>query len=163
MTTQTNLRVIRRSRKPLRPGDVFAMQVPDERYLFGRVIAVDLPSGRAPMPGANLLYIYRAVRTTKAVDPSELKPTDLLLPPTFTNRMGWSRGYFQTLANQPLKPEDLLEQHCFWDLLRERYIDERQHVLSSPVEPCGEWGLASYLLIDDLVSDALGIPRASVE
>ena len=43
MTERTNLRVLKRSRKPPTPGDVFAMQLPDGRYLFGRVILADLP------------------------------------------------------------------------------------------------------------------------
>lgn len=163
VSVQINLRVIRRSRKLPRAGDVFAMQVPDERYLFGRVIAADLPSGRAPMPDAHLLYIYNTLRKDKAVDPQGLRPSELLLPPVFTNSMGWTRGHFETLTNQPLKVDDLLEQHCFWDVLREEYVDEYMNVLPGRAEPCGLWGLGSYRAIDDMISDALGIPRVPVD
>jgi hypothetical protein len=38
---KTNLRVLRPSRKKVRAGDVFAMQMPDDLYLFGRVISTD--------------------------------------------------------------------------------------------------------------------------
>ncbi len=58
MTAATNLRVLRPSRKTLQVGDIFTMQLPDEKYLFGRVILADLPIERAPMPKSNLLYIY---------------------------------------------------------------------------------------------------------
>lgn len=48
---QTNLQFLCKSRKRLNAGDVFAMQLPDGRYLFGRVIGVSLPRERAPMQG----------------------------------------------------------------------------------------------------------------
>ncbi len=35
------------------------------------------------------------------------------------------------------------------------------NVLPAPTEPCGEWGLASYLYIDDQISEALGLPPVS--
>jgi hypothetical protein len=38
---KTNLRVLRPSRKKVRAGDVFAMQMPDDLYLFGRLISTD--------------------------------------------------------------------------------------------------------------------------
>lgn len=56
----TNLRILRPSRKPVRTGDVFAMQVPDGTYLFGRVIEADITEpSRAPIPGSYLIYVYR--------------------------------------------------------------------------------------------------------
>jgi len=154
---ETNLRVLRRSRRAPEPGDVFAMQLPDDRYLFGRVVATDLPSGRAPMPGANLVYIYRDRSETK--EPGVLTPDRLLLPPLFTNRLGWTRGVFETVHHAPLAPGDLLARHCFrrWN---GDHLDEYGRLLPGPVEPCGDWTLVSYRRIDDLVSDALGYPRA---
>lgn len=163
VTPQTNLKVIRRSRKQPQVGDVFVMQLPDERYLFGRVVDVDLAGDHSPTPSAHLIYIYDHCRPSRAIDPEELTPDRLLLPPVHTNRLGWTRGYFETIMNYPTRPADLLKRHCFWDALREGYVDERGRPLQGPVKPCGEWGLASYRLIDDHISDALGIPRAPVE
>jgi len=104
MAVQTNLRIIRRSRKPPQRGDVFAMQIPDGRYLFGRVIGADLAAGQAPMPGAYLIYVYNVVRDAKVVDPNDLAPDRLLIPPIHTNRMGWTKGYFETIASGPFGP-----------------------------------------------------------
>jgi hypothetical protein len=42
---QTNLRVIRPARKKPERGDVFALQLPDETYMFGRVIRTDADAG----------------------------------------------------------------------------------------------------------------------
>lgn len=43
------------------------------------------------------------------------------------------------------------------------YFDEQGRPLPAPVEPCGQWGIGNYRIIDDLVSRALGIPLAPVE
>lgn len=158
--SELNLRVLKPSRKPLRPGDIFVMQILDGRYLFGRVIFGDLPRGQAPMPKANLVYIYRELGDRPAAEAVHLNPNDLLIPPVYTNRLGWSRGYFQTVENRPIDPSrDLLTQHCFRDFTG-KYRDETGRIITGAVEPCGDWGLSSYRWIDDHISDDLGIPRA---
>ena len=156
-----NFRVLRRSRPKLQPGDVFTLSPAPERFLFGRVILADLPSGRAPMPTANLVYIYGVEQQTPTPAPlDELAPTKLLIPPQFINRMPWTKGYFENIAHPPLAPDDLLDEHCFWDATRKAYRDQLGAFRAERSEPCGYWGLGSYRLIDDLISDALGIDRA---
>jgi len=135
------------------------MQLPDEKYLFGRVIFVDLPSSKAPMPKANLLYIYRDRHDTKTPEIDHLTPDRFLIPPVFTNRQGWNQGVFETVDHRPLLSGDLLPQHCFRDFTGE-YYDENMNRLPGPIEPCGSWGLASYQYIDDQISEALGLARA---
>ena len=156
--SEPNLKVIKRSRRPLAPGDIFAMQPPNGSYLFGRVIEVDLPRERAPMPGASLIYIYRTTAESPTPELSLLTRDDLLVPPIFTNRLGWTRGYFVSVAHRELTADDLLPQHCFRRWTGE-YLDQFGKLRPGPVEPCGDWGLSSYRGIDDQVSDALGIPR----
>jgi hypothetical protein len=158
MSEVTNLRPLKPSRKKLQPGDVFAMQLPDGGYVFGRVIAADLQVERAPMPGSNLIYIYRTRSHDKLPQREELTVKQLLLPPIFINRLPWTKGYFETVAHWPLEPDDILPRHCFRQFTG-KYLDEFRRELPGPIEPCGEWGLASYRVIDDEVSDALGIPR----
>lgn len=160
---ETNLRVLRRSRKQPEIGDLFAMQVPDGRYLFGRVIDVDLAGERSPTPNSHLLYIYNVLQHDKTIDFDKLTRDQLLLPPVHTNRLGWARGYFETIAHRSLRPSDVLEQHCFWDVITESYVDRKGRPLANPGGRCGTWGLISYLGIDDEVSDALGIPRAPAD
>lgn len=154
----TNLRIIRKSRKPLVVGDVFAMQLPNEMYLFGRVVLVEPPFPAAPGPCCNLVYIYDHQSSDKVVDQHQLSPDNLLIPPTWTNRLGWTRGVFETIMNSPPGVADILKQHCFHDLLRKGFVDERGQPVPERVDPCGEWGLASYRYIDDRISEALGFP-----
>ena len=156
----TNLRMLKPSRKKPAAGDIFAMQLPDLSYIFGRVIGADLQDfNEAPMPGSHMIYVYR--HRTEFLRPklAELIPSQLLLPPVFINKMPWTRGYFQTVDQQPLRPKDQLKQYCFWDAARGIFVDEKHHTLPRESKPCGDWGLSSYRWLDDQVSDALGIPR----
>jgi hypothetical protein len=138
------------------------MQLPAGLYLFGRVILADLPKGKAPMPTSNLIYIYNVQVTEKIPPYDRLTPDNLLIPPQFTNRMAWTRGYFENVAYRPLQDNDLLAEHCFWDFNRETYRDESGGTREGVREPCGIWGLVSYRFIDDRISEALGIPPVPV-
>ncbi len=106
-----------------------------------------------------LVYIYKVRSEAKRLPPlAELRPTNLLLPPLMINRLPWSRGYFETIGNLPLGDEDALPRHTFRRFTGQ-YFDEYNNQLSQPNEPVGEYGLQSYLTIDDAISDALGYPR----
>lgn len=83
----TNLQLQKRANKPQREGDYFRLLLPDGLFLFGRVVGADLPSGRAPVLGAHLLYIYARRTKDPVPDITKLRPDRLLLTPFFTNRM----------------------------------------------------------------------------
>jgi hypothetical protein len=143
-------------------GDVFVMQLPTSKYLLARVMLANPPRISAPGPSANLIYIYSWQSDTDQPDHQQLTCDRLLLPPIWTNRLGWTRGVFRAIENRSVQARDLLAQHCFRDSFRNAYCDETGRKLPFRVEPCGEWGLVSYLWIDDHVSDAVGIPRVPV-
>jgi len=149
----TNLQFIRRSRPKIEAGDIFVMHPPDGEFLFGRVIRTD---ALGPMK-ALLIYIY-ADRATKKDPPVALSPSRLLIPPTFTNRRGWTHGVFQTVEKRPLGPDDVLDQHCF--CVDGRYYDEDWQPRREKSNPCGIGGLRGFERLDDVISDALGISRA---
>jgi hypothetical protein len=151
-----NMRVLKKSRKAPKPGDIFVFQARDGEYGFGRVISTTADAGF--FADCNLIYIYRCFSDTRDVVPS-LKKDGQLLPPLMTNRLPWSRGYFETVANVPLTKDEALPQHCFKDI-RGRYFDEHRRLLRRRSEPCGDAGLHSFRTIDDAVSKALGIPLA---
>jgi Immunity protein 26 len=129
------------------------MHPPDGQFLFGRVIRTD---ALGPMH-ALLIYVYRD-RALEKDPPDSLSPSRLLIPPTFTNRRGWTHGVFETVERRPLEPDDVLPQHCFF--ADGRYYDEDCRPLETRSEPCGVGGLGSYEMLDDQISNALGIPRA---
>ena len=151
-----NLAVLKRTRRRPKAGDIFAMLPPDGLYLYGRVIATDAnPIG---VPGANLIYVYRARATEKEAVP-ELLRGQLLVPPMMTNNRPWTMGYLEFLEHRALGPIDRLPQHCFRDS-RGWYLDERRERLPGPIEPVGAFGLHGFRTIDDEISRALGIPLA---
>lgn len=154
-----NLTLLQPSRRRLHPGDVFVARPRDHDYLFGRVIRTD-----AALFGTGnvLIYFYDAWSPDPAVIPA-LSPAHLLVPPVATNRLGWSRGYFQHVASMELTPSDVLPVHCFvTHMYRDgpRYFDEYNQPLPGPIPPVGDRALHSYRTIDDLVSDAIGLERA---
>ena len=153
---RTNLRVLKPSRKSASPGDVFVFKLNTMPFYFGRVIKTEV--GVGGFPNGVLVYLYDA-RSHDETKIPDLRRDELLVPPLATNRLPWSRGYFQTVESRPLKVSDVFPIHCFRSTTGQ-YFDETGHPLAAPVEPIGEFALQSYRSIDDLVSDALGIERA---
>jgi hypothetical protein len=154
----TNLQILTPSRKGPKAGDIFVFRPKKRGYFFGRVVATDAMI--TSMKDCNLLYLFAAESETKQ-PPARLLIGDLLVPPLMTNRLPWSRGYFETVAHREFAPGERLPVHCFHDPFfkkYERYWDEYSHELSEKLEPCGVYALKSYRTIDDAVSEALGIP-----
>jgi len=160
------MQFLRRSRKKQELGDIFVFQIPNKQFVFGRVIRTDVNFGTRVPPSKQplkmlLVYIYNAFSGNKDKIP-DLNKNNLLIPPEVINRLGWTRGYFETIEHRPLKENDILSQHCFMSSWNEKmyYFDEYGNQLPERVEPCGVRGIGNYRIIDDLVSDALDIPRA---
>jgi hypothetical protein len=122
-------------------------------FLFGRVIDDDARVDSAH--GLNLVYIYRASSPDKGAVPALLR-ADLLVPPLITNNLPWSRGYFETIENRPITAFERLRQHCF-SRPEGGCVDERSNRIARS-EPSTVWGVHSFASIDDLVSEALGVP-----
>jgi Immunity protein 26 len=68
---RTNIKVQKPSRRKPASGDIFALQLPDDRHLFGRVIYTDLSVDRAPMPGSYLIQIYDQISRAKKPESGE--------------------------------------------------------------------------------------------
>lgn len=155
---EINLEIIGKSRKRLLPGDIFVLKPKGHSFLFGRIVSVDADCGFGK--GALLVYIYAKSAEEKFNIP-RLDKTDLLLPPLFTNRLGWSRGYFQVIGNNKIEKNDVFLVHSFRHPSKGCYFDEYGETLSEPGSPTGVYGLHSYKSIADEVTKALGLPRAS--
>lgn len=151
-----NMHILKQSRKRLRPGDVFVYKLEGRDFGYGRVIRTDCLFGGSR--DTILLYIYNAFSPVKERIPEFSKDT-LLVTPQLTNRLPWSHGYFETIENRPLGPDDVLKVHCFsTDIyIRRRYFDQDGKRLRRRREPCGSYGLSSYRGLDVKISLALGI------
>ena len=152
----TNLEFLKKSRKELKPGDIFVLKPKGHDYYFGRVISTTANCGFGP-PKTILIYIYNATSKDKNKIP-QLDKNNLLIPPTMINRLGWSSGYFENIAFKELTKDDVLDVHCFWRPSRGTYMNEKGEELDRPYEPVGQYGLGNYRTVDRRVSKALGIP-----
>lgn len=165
----TNMVVLKPSRSKPSAGDLFVCNMRGKRWVAGRVVHTDcrmMSDGPGHEP---LLYFYRL----EFNDPSQLAPPfkpDLLVPPIITDFEGWRLGYFQTIGNYPLLAEERLERHYFLRGLRARchdpdavYVDEYGEQGPRPRQ--GDYwdmvGLSGLALIDDILSEALGIAPAA--
>jgi hypothetical protein len=152
-----NMQALRRSRKPLRPGDIFVYRLKNLDFGFGRVIRTETGVFLTVSPGTCLVYFYSAVFRDKYPIPP-LSRNKLLLPPKIIGGELWTLGYFENVGHEPLGREDVLPVHCFHSDIQGCYFDEYARPLRKRSEPCGSWGLTGYVLLDVILSEARGIP-----
>lgn len=149
------------SRKKVRLGDVFVAKL-DEGFLHGRVVNLAALSSSYSTTPMLLLYFYQGLSISPEVFPTEsFSPPKLIIPPVITNTMGWRRGYFQTIGNIELTPDQLLSRHVFRGLGHEseQFWDEYNSPVHSATlsgHQIGIKALDSYLTIEDSISRALG-------
>ncbi len=101
------LLVIRKKRHRPKVGDVFAFQLPDAIYRFGRVFHTDVPVFGKGESGNILVVAYRHETKSLQDYPARLLPKDILGPPTLILPIMWSRGYFAHLESRPFEPEEV--------------------------------------------------------
>jgi hypothetical protein len=114
------------------------------------------------MENVTLVYIYDHLGNNKDDHP-DFSKKKLLLPPQAINNLGWSSGFFETVAHLDLEvhPEYRLPQHHFrWPVHANRtdYFDEFNNEITTPIEPIGMHGLGNYRTVEDKVCDKLGYP-----
>jgi len=155
-----NLVFLKKSRKNPVVGDVFVFQLifePD-KFRFGMVASTTAIF--SSFTNVILVYIYDHLGNGKEDFP-DFSAKNLLIPPEGINTLGWSRGFFETVANVDLEryPDYKLNQHHFRGLVRPGiYYDEFNNEITNPLEPIGMRGLGNYRTVEDKVCDRLGYP-----
>lgn len=131
------------SRKGPKEGDIFVIQPKKDIYLFGKVIRTKIPNKDPMINGWSLIYLYQS--SSKDIEtPGNLTDRELLIPPKIVNNQGWSKGYFYTIGNSPLKSADYIQNYGFWDIVTKQYVNEEGDPLSIEPEIYGDYGLGSY-------------------
>lgn len=155
---QLNMQVLRRSRKALRAGDIFAYRLKDLDYGFGRVIRTKTAAVPPSWGNTYVVYFYRPYSPDKHVVPV-LRLDELLLPPVIIGRELWTMGYFENVAFRRLTEHDVPRRLCFYSssFVGLKYCDEFERRFRRRSEPCGEWGVIGYALLDRMLSEARGI------
>ena len=82
----------------------------------------------------------------------------MLIYPFLINRLPWSRGYFVTMAQRPLTPEEQAKPHYFQKCDR-TFCDEYNNPdKERPAKWFGDQGLSSYAYFHNEISKELGLP-----
>src|SRR5690349_19898021 len=127
-----NFRMLKRSSKKPRSGDVFMMSPNENTYVFGVVVNGEALVGSVTVP---LIYVLDLVLDAEPEEvPSGLEDAGLLLPPLFTNALGWRHGYFKTIGS--IDPDRIRFSHGFHNP-QGRIVDDHGQTASEPVRPLG--------------------------
>lgn len=136
------------------------MLMPDDRFVFGRVVRVNVRVGS--FEDGILVYLYQHRAGSKDLpERKELGTNELLIPPVIVNRIGWTRGYFETVGNIPFEEGEVLKQHHFFDPVHGRFVDLDGSPVPGELDPVGIFALGNFRTVDDDVSEALGIPHSA--
>ena len=92
-----------RKRQKARVGDVFRLSPAKGVVLWGRVVKQGAFFG---VEGAfHLVHVYDSM-SERMPAPSEMNSGNLLIPPQVVNNLGFSRGYWEIVANVPSSEEE---------------------------------------------------------
>lgn len=145
-------------RRPVIEGDVFDIQVYDFGVVFGRVAMVS--QRFCGFSNVLMLYIFDPRIDSLAGRPA-CDPRHLLIPPQFSDRGCWTKGFFRTVEHRAIQPHELLSQHCFelpafkTVIPKPLYYDENGNLLAHRYEPCGIAGFSPAGAIESKVVEAL--------
>lgn len=150
--------VIQESKKKIKAGDIFVFQPKPGVFLWGKVIKVKIKSKEGFCDGMHLVFVYNTTTPDYDCVP-ELKPENFLLAPIVINAKGWRDGYFYTVANQPVREEELNVSYGFWNEQTKRFQNEHGDIIDKIPEWKAGRGLYSFryvggethrLLYDDI-------------
>ena len=100
------LQPIKRKRKPeITKGTIFAMLLPEDVYLFGKVFVDNL---HLPMIDSDyyIAFISRKAAKTMTEFPTEIPEEDVLMGPIIIGDGLWKNGTFYTVGYNPLTTEE---------------------------------------------------------
>ncbi|MFN3168773.1 MAG: Imm26 family immunity protein [Phycisphaeraceae bacterium] len=162
----------KKNRFKVQANDIFALEVLNYGYFYGRVVKIDLDEIYTEyrdndfifMPGEKkcwiCCYIYDFNSDYLVEDISQLVFNNLLCGPLLLTNHAWRDGLFKTIGNVPIPDhEQALHTNCFYWRCLDRYVDMHGQFLDKPVMPCGKYG--SFLThhgIYSILREALGDP-----
>jgi hypothetical protein len=154
--SKINLETLHRTQLEPIEGDIFVVKPKQKDFYYGRVIQAHVTMHA--WDGV-LVYIYNATSKSKQTIP-EMKKDLLLIPPLILDAGCWGLGLVECIGNRILSKQEILDKHCFWDVVFGRYVDLEGNQLPQKTEPCGVYGLTPPRGLDNEISRALRMPLA---
>ncbi|MDR5760447.1 hypothetical protein [Caballeronia sp. LZ035] len=119
-------------------GDCFVMHLRGVGFIPGLVVKDDFRYGKEDLL---LIYIYNEFGTKKNAK-FERNKNNLLVPPALVTKLDWrANGGFENVACSQ-EGMDVFDDHCFFDDLRMRYINEEKKVCEK-FEPCSIYAISN--------------------
>ena len=139
-------------RKKLKVGDIFRLKYPNSRYLFGQITS--LSAKAAGFKDCIKINVFESEHNCPDC-PIKQSSKKLLIAPLFINRLGFSRGYMPVISNTDVIKTS--SKYCYFDALFKKHLNDDGVEIPQATGLVGAWGLSNYLVLDDLVSEILGI------
>lgn len=110
-----NLKVIKRTRRTRRDGDIFICSLNDFVYYYGKVLRANIlnPSNNW-INGCSLICIFREKTKEKNLGNYKGNCNNLLCVPNIVTSQYWSNGWFETIGNIPLTDEETRLDYGFY-------------------------------------------------
>lgn len=153
-----DLIAMRKSLKNPQEGDVFVLQPMKDTFYFGKVIQTNVQSTDSFINGMVLIYIYECWSFEKKV-PQGLESKKFLIAPMVVNYQPWRKGYFETIGNIGVLPNEKNIEFAFWNVLKDKYVDISGKEVDYKPLISGIYGLASYGAVGKEVQKAISMIR----
>ncbi|MCA8119520.1 hypothetical protein LGN07_12415 [Burkholderia cepacia] len=128
-------------------GDLFVMHMRGVGFIPGLVVKDDFKYGAEQLC---IIYLYNEISDAKKSQ-FILNKDNMIVPPALVSAMDWrEKGGFENVRRLDDSDMDIFQNHCFYDRLRRRYVDENNEVCER-FEPCG------IRSISNVGSEAIGI------
>lgn len=128
-------------------GDLFVMHLKGVGFIPGLVVKDDFKYGSEEIC---IIYLYNEISAEKN-SKFILDKNNLIVPPALVTAMDWrEKGGFENVGHLNESEMDVFPNHCFYDRLRRRYVDNEGQVCEK-FEPCG------VRTISNVGSEAIGI------
>ena len=139
------LRVIKRSRKKPQEGDVFLLSPREGVYFYGRVLKANIDNIQNDTFISGQYSILLFKNKTKTPDISSYAPdyNELLLKPCIVSSGYWTRGFFFTIANDPINAQGKGLDYGFYSIGKGKYMNESGHELDRQPAILGTYGIST--------------------
>jgi hypothetical protein len=145
------LRILKKSRSNILPGDIFTLSLNEGEYYFGKIIKTNV----SVFSEDNfLVYIYNYLTKDRTEIP-ELKLINLLTYPILISNQVFQKGYFEKVGHDDAYLNEIFPAHIFFDPLKENYVTEFGKVTDKPQSEVGIYGIVSQSSLATILEKSL--------
>jgi len=112
-----NLVRLKKSKEPVKTGDIFVLSFQDGLYFYGKVLEANVKhETNSWVNGCHVVFIFRNKSSEKNLNNFKADYKNLLCGPTILTSGYWEKGYFETVGNIPLTKEEQKLDYGFFKM-----------------------------------------------